>query len=110
MIPHLAGCYLTAFDIGCITLDGQPSIWWSITIQNGIGQVTTDSPLEETAARAIHAMITGRTDLFDDLLEDCRRMVIESKRTDSVSAAMRMAFSNHTGPGCEPYINELPRY
>lgn len=85
MIPHLVGCYLTASDIGCITLDGKPSIQWSITIQNGIGEVTNDSPLEEVAARAIHTIITGRSDLFDDLLEDCRRLVIESKRTDSIA-------------------------
>ena len=85
MIPHLVGCYLTASDIGCITLDGKPSIQWSITIQNGIGEVTNDSPLEEVAARAIHTIITGRSDLFDDLLEDCRRLVIESKRTYSIA-------------------------
>jgi len=95
MIPHLEGCYLTASDIGCITLDGKPSIQWSITMQNGIGEVTSDSPIEEVAARAIHKIITGRDDLFDDLLEDCRRLVIESKATDSVAKAMRMAFANH---------------
>ena len=75
MIPHLEGCYLTASDIGCITLDGKPSIQWSITMQNGIGEVTTDSPIEEVAARAIHKIITGRDDLFDDLLADCRHLV-----------------------------------
>jgi len=95
MIPHLEGCYLTASDIGCITIDGKPSIQWSITMQNGIGEVTSDSPIEEVAARAIHKIITGRDDLFDDLLEDCRRLVIESKATDSVAKAMRMAFANH---------------
>jgi len=74
-IPHLDGCYLTASDIGCITTDWQPSIQWSITIQNGIGEVTIESPLEEVAARAIHAIITGRDDLFDDLLAECRHLV-----------------------------------
>jgi len=95
MIPHLEGCYLTASDIGCITLDGKPSIQWSITMQNGIGEVTTDTPLEEVAARAIHKIITGRDDLFDDLLADCRRLVFESKSTVSVVEAMRMAFVHH---------------
>jgi hypothetical protein len=32
-----------------------------------------------------NTIITGRSDLFDDLLEDCRRLVIESKRTDSIA-------------------------
>jgi hypothetical protein len=82
MIPHLTGCYLTASDIGCITTDGQPSIQWSITFQNGIGEIEHESPLDEEAARAVHMIIT-KGFYFDDLLADCRREVIESKTTDS---------------------------
>lgn len=76
MIPHLEGCYLTATDIGCITLDGQPSIQWSMTFQSVSG-LRHRTPLDEKAARAIHAIATGRDDLFDDLLEDCRREVLQ---------------------------------
>ena len=75
MIPHLDGCYLTATDIGCITTDWQPSIQWSITFRNGIGEIEHESPLDEKAARAIHKIILGGDDLFDDLLEDCRHLV-----------------------------------
>ena len=77
MIPHLDGCYLTASDIGCITLDGQPSIQWSITFRSGSTGLRSRTPLDEKAARAIHAIATGRDDLFDDLLEDCRREVLQ---------------------------------
>ena len=95
MIPALPGIYLTANYSGCITREGRPSIRWSLTNQNGIGEITREEPISVDMARTIHQVVTGRQELFDVLVDDLQAIIMELNRTDSITKAMRMAFANH---------------
>ena len=95
MIPAMPGIYLTASHNGCITLEGRPSIQWSLTEQNGVGEVIREEFIGVDMARTIHGIATGHANLFDVLIEDLSQILIDLKRTDSVAEMMRMVFAHH---------------
>jgi len=86
--------YLTARDSGCITMEGKPSIMWSVSVQES-GVIVHEQPIDESFAQALYTAAHDPELRFSDFLEDCREMVLAVKRTDSVVEVMRMVFAHH---------------
>ncbi len=95
-----APIFLTARHNGCITLDGKPSIQWSITTQEH-NEIKIESPIGEDLANEIYTRFIAQPSksflTFEELVADYRGMVIEIKKTSSVSEAMKTAFNDGMG-------------
>ena len=91
-LPMLPGIYLTAEDSGCIDLNGQPSIAWSLTVQDGTGAIIRRSSLDRDMAETIYRSHLEAHDVeawsareqWQDLVENCRVWADQGRRARRV--------------------------